>query len=92
LANDWTFLDFYCFLFTLCDIRHHGNAEVSSTLYVSTPKAKEQYKKTQNVLKSHNVVLKNDPLFLNFISSLSLVFFNDIKFYECSKLRFTLTI
>jgi hypothetical protein len=44
------------------------------------------------MLKSHNVVFKNDPLILNFISSLFLVYFNDIKSYECSKWRSTLTI
>jgi hypothetical protein len=31
------------FLFILWDVKHHVNAKVSSTLYVSTPYTKEQH-------------------------------------------------
>jgi hypothetical protein len=42
----------------LCNVKHHGNAKASSTLYVSTLETKDQYKKTESISKSHSVFFK----------------------------------
>ncbi len=47
--------------------------------------------KTQNMWKSHSVFQENDLLISNFISCFLYVF-NDLKCYECTKLRCTLII
>jgi hypothetical protein len=53
-------------LFTLCDIKTHGNTKVSFTLFVSTPKAKVQHKETKNMLKLHGMFLKKMTLYFRF--------------------------
>jgi hypothetical protein len=58
----------------LCDVKHHGNAKVSFTLYISTLKAKEQHRKnTKHVEIPYCGFKENDLLFLNLTSSLFLV-------------------
>jgi hypothetical protein len=43
-------------MFILCDVKHHGNANVSFTLYMfQFQRQKNNIEETQNMLKSHSV-------------------------------------
>jgi len=69
-------VDLSYFLFILCDVKYHGNAKVSFTLYVLDSKTTwnntEEAKKCQNHIACFFL---NDPLFLDFIFLLFLVHF-----------------
>ncbi len=86
---------FWISIFFVYFVWYKASWECQGKLYIicfNSRGKRTMYKKQKKCWNYIMWFFKMAFLFLNFISSLFLVFFNDIKSYECSKLRSTLTI